>query len=102
MPSPNAPAVRLGGLALDDPGGHDRAMKRKAKGKGNGPGKGKTSVSTSIPKEIDAKLRALADKGGVSRGSLARAYIIEGVLSGRYIEKVWKATDVWKGSDGKA
>ena len=68
-------------------------MKRKAKGKGNGPGKGMASVSTSIPLDIDAKLRALADKGGVSRGSLARAYIVEGVRSGRYVGRVWQAGD---------
>lgn len=65
-------------------------MRRNPKGKGNGPGRNMASISTTIPKDIDAKLRALADKGGASRGSLARAYIIQGVESGRYIEKVWK------------
>lgn len=65
-------------------------MKRKRTGTGNGPGRSMASISTTIPKDIDAKLRALAAKGGASRGSLARAYIIQGVESGRYIEKVWK------------
>jgi len=77
-------------LVEDTADRHYLPVKRKRKGTGNGPGKGKTSVSTSIPEEIDSKLRALAAKGGVSRGSLARAYIIQGVESGRYIEKVWK------------
>lgn len=68
------------------------AVRRKAnKPKGNGPGKGKTSVSTSIPIQIDNKLREMAAKGGVSRGALARAYIIEGVQSGRFIKNVWTA-----------
>ncbi len=75
-------------LAVEQAGAKKGGMRRKSKG--NGPGKGKVSASTSIPVEIDAKLRALAAKGGVSRGSLVRAYIIEGVESGRYIEKVWK------------
>lgn len=65
-------------------------MRRKAKPTGQGPGKGNVSASTSIPAEIDAKLRALAAKGGVTKGALVRAYIIQGVESGRYIEKVWR------------
>jgi hypothetical protein len=69
------------------------AMKRKAKTKCNGPGKGKAYVSTSIPLDIDAKLRALADKSGTTKGALARAYIVEGVRSGRYVGRVWQAGD---------
>jgi hypothetical protein len=65
-------------------------MRRKAKPTGHGPGKGKAGITTSIPEEIDAKLRALAAKGGVTRGALARAYIIQGVQSGRYIGNVWQ------------
>ena len=83
IPSPNAP-----GLAVEQARAKRDGMKRKSKG--HGPGKGKAGITTSIPEEIDAKLRALAAKGGVSRGALARAYIIQGVESGRYIEKVWK------------
>ena len=78
-------------LAPADCGGHDRSVKPKTKC--NGPGKGKAYVSTSIPLDIDAKLRALADKGGTTRGALARAYIVEGVRSGRYVGRVWQAGD---------
>jgi hypothetical protein len=78
-------------LAVEQAGAKKTAgMKRKRTGSGRGPGKGKAFVSTTIPAEIDAKIRALAAKGGVSRGALVRAYIIEGVQSGRYIGNVWQ------------
>jgi hypothetical protein len=78
-------------LAVEQARAKRDGMKRKSKG--HGPGKGKAGITTSIPEEIDAKLRALADKGGTTRGALARAYIVEGVRSGRYVGRVWQAGD---------
>jgi hypothetical protein len=78
-------------LAVEQAGAKGVSVKPKTKC--NGPGKGKAYVSTSIPLDIDAKLRALADKGGTTRGALARAYIVEGVRSGRYVGRVWQAGD---------
>jgi hypothetical protein len=65
----------------------------KKSGKSGGPGKNKVYVSTTIPKDIDARLREYCKKGGITRGALARAYIVEGVLAGRYLTNTWKPDD---------
>jgi hypothetical protein len=66
-------------------------VQAKKSAKSGGPGKGKVYISTTIPKDVDARLREYCKMGGITRGALARAYIVDGVLAGRYLTNTWKS-----------
>lgn len=63
---------------------------KRTKGR-HGAGRKSADISTSIPKEIDAKLRELAQESELTRGGYAREAIIDAVRR-KFVRRVVRET----------